>query len=443
MNVESEIEQLCLNKLKKVHNATNFCDLLALAQLETSRKCGALLTNAIESKSEQLETLKKKKDPHGSMDVFLPYISSPSEQKERIHYRVCNHYESISDINCNHNLVVFDCKHHHHCLCDVSLITESGTYNAHKAVLSFYSEYFRAMFASNMLESNMRSIVLHDIDGCAFRRILDYIYYGKIHISGCDDALDLLQVSVYLQIRSMINCCCAFLKVNVTADSVCIISRIAREFALAHLLTSVHEFLIDHFKEMDSVNSNVVMLTADDMIECLRSDQLIGESNSATELAILRIVLRWQLSNQNTSKKKQHQIFSQVRFALIQAYDIMITCRQIIAEKRVSSEISYKNSYGPVFRYYLLRSLQYHQQIYRQPLLQRYSTNLRTSVYNLVSVDGVLASSPIKLSAGCKQITCPQHKKRPAIRDPFHSVIHFNGFLYVLGGTRKIEEGYR
>lgn len=329
-------------------------------------------------------------------------------------------------------------------VCDVSLITDSGAYDAHKSVLAASSDYFKAMFASNMVESTMHSIVLRDINGCLFRRILDYIYDEQIEISGCDDAIELLQVSVYFQINSLINCSSAFLKVFMTAESACVVSLVARELGLKDLLISARSYLITHFNELDEIDSNAVLLTPENMKECLQSDHLAEESNSSSELIILKIVLRWLLYNHDISESEQHQILSQVRFALIPVPDLKMICRKVVSEKKTSlNPANINNVFGSVFHCYLAFSLQYHQQIYAQPLVQCGTTNLRSPIRTWVSVDGVLANSPIRLASGFKQLKPSHFRQHAAIRDPFHSVVEYNGFLFVLGGTRHIEEGYR
>lgn len=51
---------------------------------------------------------------------------------------------------------------------------------AHRLVLSAGSEYFSAMFTSNLRESNQSEIVLQDVDGDALWDLVHYCYTGIV-----------------------------------------------------------------------------------------------------------------------------------------------------------------------------------------------------------------------------------------------------------------------
>ena len=83
------------------------------------------------------------------------------------------------------------------------------------------------------------------------------------------------------------------------------------------------------------------------------------------------------------------------------------------------------------------------------------NAGLRVGCYNIVSVDGVMANNRVKVQRLAKNISLctgpevsttshaiPQESPL-AIRDPYHSVIELNGFIYVIGGTRKFHAGFR
>jgi kelch-like protein 1/4/5 len=68
-------------------------------------------------------------------------------------------------------------------LCDVIFICGHGQIKqriaAHRLVVATLSDYFRAMFESNMLETKQREIIINDIDPDALEKLILYAYEGK------------------------------------------------------------------------------------------------------------------------------------------------------------------------------------------------------------------------------------------------------------------------
>lgn len=63
-------------------------------------------------------------------------------------------------------------------LCDVVLIAGQQRIPAHRVVLSAASDYFSAMFMSDLRESQAREIELKDIDPEAVKLLIGYMYTG-------------------------------------------------------------------------------------------------------------------------------------------------------------------------------------------------------------------------------------------------------------------------
>ena len=336
-----------------------------------------------------------------------------------------------------------DYSSHHDDECDVKLVTDCGCFMAKKDLLVASSDYFRAMFTLNMVEKSKTNIDLKKLDGIYLRRYLNFVRLGNTQLNGWVDALDILDFAVYLQCSSLIDTCCKYLTSHLTFSNASYILLVAHDLALNELIQELLHYLFEHFTELDHTNAKVEYLQAEDLLWLLQSEGLGGKSNSLSELSILKIVLRWLLSHETTTETEQESIISNVRFALIQPDCIFPACQEILNELDVDENnnvVSGIHKFGPVFHKHLKSALLYHKDLYNQPLMQTQKTTLRTSNHSWVSIDGVLAPSTITLPSGAQTKV---NNSQTHIRDPFHSVVELNGFLFILGGTRDVDGGFR
>ena len=96
---------------------------------------------------------------------------------------------------------------------DVYLKVREEVFSAHRIVLAASSDYFHAMFAHGMKESNQEVIELKDesISAVALKIVLDSIYSGDLPVND-ENVLDVLIAADHLQVTSVVQHCCDYLQ---------------------------------------------------------------------------------------------------------------------------------------------------------------------------------------------------------------------------------------
>lgn len=67
---------------------------------------------------------------------------------------------------------------------DITLIVGGTRFPAHRVILASRCEYFRALLFGGLAETHSSIIHLNGISPSAFSHVLEYIYTGKLCISG-------------------------------------------------------------------------------------------------------------------------------------------------------------------------------------------------------------------------------------------------------------------
>lgn len=68
-----------------------------------------------------------------------------------------------------------------HSLCDVVLIAGQRRIPAHRLVLSAASDYFAAMFTSDVREATMEEVKMKEVDPDALAAVVNFAYTGELY----------------------------------------------------------------------------------------------------------------------------------------------------------------------------------------------------------------------------------------------------------------------
>ncbi|GFY40920.1 hypothetical protein TNIN_430021 [Trichonephila inaurata madagascariensis] len=105
-------------------------------------------------------------------------------------------------------------------LCDTKLKTKSGSFPAHKNILSARSPVFKAMF-NNMKEKHSECVDIEDLDDDTVKRMLLYMYTVTLPDLQWDSACNLYTAAHKYEILSLKSDCTSFLMDNLTLDNAC------------------------------------------------------------------------------------------------------------------------------------------------------------------------------------------------------------------------------
>lgn len=180
-------------------------------------------------------------------------------------------------------------------LIDITVCIDHHKYNAHKVVLSACSDYFKAMFNTNMLEGNNNIVTLYDISAMAFHSILDYLYTSEIELTD-ENVQDVLEAAVYLQIPHIIDMCTEYLEKHLNAENYAGIVKIAKTLALRELEITVYNYICDNLSVLAKLDQ-FRYLSADHIENILKFDIPVD----CTEADLLHFILKWFFNN-NVSK---------------------------------------------------------------------------------------------------------------------------------------------
>ncbi|XP_021936868.1 kelch-like protein 5 isoform X2 [Zootermopsis nevadensis] len=304
-------------------------------------------------------------------------------------------------------------------LTDVTLIAGSRHIPAHRLVLSAGSEYFAAMFTSDLREATQSEVVLQDVDGDALWMLVHYCYTGRIELRE-DTVETLLSTACLLQLTAVVDACCSFLMKQLHPSNCIGIRLFADTQGCMDLLKVAHNFTTEHFMEVIP-NQEFLMLPADEVAKLLASDDL----NVPSEEEIFHALMVWVKSDVASRKKDVSRLLSLVKLPLLMPSFIAdyIETNPLFREDRVCQDL-------------IMEALKYHLLPERRPMLQSPRTRPRKStVGDLYAVGGMDANKgATSIEKYDLRANTWNHVASMSGRRLQFGVAVVDGRLYVVGG---------
>ena len=203
---------------------------------------------------------------------------------------------------------------------DVGLKVGEEVFSAHRIVLAASSDYFHAMFAHGMKESNQEVIELKDesISAAALKIVLDSIYSGDLQVND-ENIFEVLVAADHLQVTSAVQQCCDYLQtqffdqLRFDVQTFCRVSAIADRHGLKDLQEATQTKMAYIYKEICESKEFLSHVDADQYTHLLRRDDLSAPS----ETFVFKSVMQWIKHKKEERMPVAAKVIGTVRLGLV------------------------------------------------------------------------------------------------------------------------------
>ncbi|KAM3865462.1 kelch-like protein 5 [Diretmus argenteus] len=303
-------------------------------------------------------------------------------------------------------------------LCDVTLVAGDRRIPAHRLVLSSVSDYFAAMFTSDVREAKQDEVKMEGVDPDALWVLVQYAYTGRLELK--EDTIEsLLSASCLLQLSSVVQACCSFLMKQLHPSNCLGIRSYADAQGCNDLQRAAHAYTMEHFLEVVA-GQEFLLLPLEEMERLLISDDI----NVPNEETVVTALLTWVHHDDAARQPHLSSLLAHIRLPLLQP--------QFLAD--LESNPLLRDSVE--CQRLLMEGMKYHLLPQRRPLLQSPRTRPRkATVGALFAVGGMDATKgATSIEQYClRQDTWRQVATMSGRRLQF-GVAVLDGRLYVVGG---------
>ena len=208
---------------------------------------------------------------------------------------------------------------------DVHLKASKEVFSAHRIVLAASSDYFHAMFAHGMKESNKEVIELKDesISAAALKIVLDSIYGGDLQVND-ENIFEVLVAADHLQVTSVVQQCCEYLQTQFVqlrfdVQTYCQICTIANRHGLTDLQEAAQSKMASMYKEVCESEEFLSHIDADQFSNLLSRDDLSAPS----ETFVFKSVMQWVKYKKEERMAVAAKVIGSVRLGLVNIREVI------------------------------------------------------------------------------------------------------------------------
>ncbi|KAM6972696.1 kelch-like protein 5 isoform 2-T3 [Aplochiton taeniatus] len=303
-------------------------------------------------------------------------------------------------------------------LCDVTLVAGERRIPAHRLVLSSVSDYFAAMFTSDVREAKQEEVKMEGVDPDALWVLVQYAYTGRLELR--EDTIEsLLSASCLLQLSSVVQACCSFLVKQLHPSNCLGIRSYADAQGCIQLQDAAHTYTMEHFVEVVG-GQEFLLLPLEEMERLLSSDDM----NVPDEETVITALLSWARHDGPARQPHLPSLLAHIRLPLLQP--------QFLAD--LESNALLRDSVE--CQRLLMEGMKYHLLPQRRPLLQSPRTRPRKATVGvLFAVGGMDATKgATSIEQYCLRRDAWRQVATMSGRRLQFGVGVLEGRLYVVGG---------
>ncbi|NWR30927.1 KLHL1 protein, partial [Tachuris rubrigastra] len=257
-------------------------------------------------------------------------------------------------------------------LCDVILIAGDRKIPAHRLVLSSVSDYFAAMFTSDVCEAKQEEIKMEGIDPNALWDLVQFAYTGCLELKE-DTIENLLAAACLLQLPQVVEVCCHFLMKLLHPSNCLGIRAFADAQGCTELMKVAHNYTMENIMEVIR-NQEFLLLPAEELHKLLASDDV----NVPDEETIFHALMMWVKYDMQRRCNDLSMLLAYIRLPLLPP--------QILAD--LENHVLFKDDLE--CQKLILEAMKYHLLPERRTLMQSPRTKPRKStVGTLYAVGGM------------------------------------------------------
>ncbi|XP_077968801.1 uncharacterized protein LOC144411715 [Styela clava] len=155
-------------------------------------------------------------------------------------------------------------------LCDFNINVGDQSFQVHRTVLAASSEYFEAMFSSNLKEVHDGHINMKDVDQDAIAQCIEFMYKGKADLK-LENIKHILHASNLLQMEELTNLCFQFLEINISPINCLSVINLAQMYDRRDLKQQAEKIAIDNFESIIS-SEMFPFITKSDLLRYMRNE---------------------------------------------------------------------------------------------------------------------------------------------------------------------------
>ena len=208
---------------------------------------------------------------------------------------------------------------------DVHLKASKEVFSADRIVLAASSDYFHAMFAHGMKESNKEVIELKDesISAAALKIVLDSLYGGDLQVND-ENIFEVLVAADHLQVTSVVQQCCEYLQTQFVqlrfdVQTYCQICTIANRHGLTDLQEAAQSKMASMYKEVCESKEFLSHIDADQFSNLLSRDDLSAPS----ETFVFKSVMQWVKYKKEERMAVAAKVIGSVRLGLVNIREVI------------------------------------------------------------------------------------------------------------------------